>query len=133
MLIFTQGGGEGRGGEGRGGEGRGGEGRGGEGRGGEGRGGEGRGGEGRGGEGREGKRGRGGREYRKFQVHCPKIATRIRACAHFWCNLEFKILCMRGFSSRFLDNGPDTVAASPNCGGCGLGIQNHDNHLNPNH
>ena len=42
-----------------------------------------------------------------FQVGCPKIATRIRACAPFWWDFELKILRMRGFSSRFLDNQPE--------------------------
>ena len=40
-------------------------------------------------------------------VGCPKIATRIRACALFWWDFELKILRMRGFSSRFLDNQPE--------------------------
>ena len=45
--------------------------------------------------------------YSSFQVGCPKIPTRIRACAHFGGDLELKILRMRGFSSRFLDNQPE--------------------------
>ena len=49
----------------------------------------------------------GNRLYSSFQVGCPKIATRIRACAPFGGDFELKILRMRGFSSRFLDNQPE--------------------------
>ena len=39
--------------------------------------------------------------YSRFPVGCPKIATRIRACAHLGGK---EILRMREFSSQFLDN-----------------------------
>ena len=49
--------------------------------------------------------------YSSFQVGCPKIATRIRACALFWWDFELQILRMRGFSSRFLDNQPENCCS----------------------
>ena len=46
--------------------------------------------------------------YSSFQVGCPKIATRIRACAHFWWGLWIENF---GFSSRFLDNQPENCCS----------------------
>ena len=45
--------------------------------------------------------------YSGFLVGCPKIATRICACAHSDGEFELKIMRMRGFSSQFLDNQPE--------------------------
>ena len=42
--------------------------------------------------------------YSRFPVGCPKIATRIRACAKFPIQNLHQRARMRGFSSRFLDN-----------------------------
>ena len=42
--------------------------------------------------------------YSRFPVGCPKIATRIRACAKFPIQNPRQRARMRGFSSRFLDN-----------------------------
>ena len=52
--------------------------------------------------------------YSSFQVGCPKIATRIRACAKFSIQNPRQKARMRGFSSRFLDNQPE------NCCTCAL-------------
>ena len=40
----------------------------------------------------------------RFQVGCPKIATRIHACTKFPIQNSRPSARMRGFSSRFLDN-----------------------------
>ena len=42
--------------------------------------------------------------YSRFPVGCPKIATRIHACAKFPIQNSRPSARMRGFSSRFLDN-----------------------------
>ena len=42
--------------------------------------------------------------YSRFQVGCPKIATRIHACAKFPIQNSRPSARMRRFSSRFLDN-----------------------------
>ena len=46
--------------------------------------------------------------YSQFQVGCPKIATRIHACAKFPIqNSRRQSARMREFSSQFLDNQPE--------------------------
>jgi hypothetical protein len=49
------------------------------------------------------------KSYRGFQVGCPKIATRICACAGFSIQNLHKSARMRGFSSQFLDNNLKTA------------------------
>ena len=50
-----------------------------------------------------------------YTVGCPKIATRIRACAYLWWDFDLKSLRMRGFSSRFLDKRPKIRCSCPRC------------------